>query len=166
MPNGKYRVFVNIDSPSGFWGEYQVYRKRAILAQGKPVVADTMDSTRFKKQVLPLLERRGPAGRQHLRQVPEGLLPGEDLRRGRDRRAAEHRVPGRELGVQRLGRGRLPGREGGRGRAVPQVRREQAAVLTSTTTSSASCTGRPATRCSPTPRTERRAATSSSRATA
>ncbi len=38
VPNGKYRVFVNIDNPSGFWGEYQVYRKRAILAQGRPVV--------------------------------------------------------------------------------------------------------------------------------
>ena len=39
LPNGKYRVFVNIDSPSGFWGEYQTYRKRAD-------------------------PRRGPAGRQ------------------------------------------------------------------------------------------------------
>src|SRR5208282_4980091 len=26
VPNGTYRVFVNIDSPSGFWGEYQTYR--------------------------------------------------------------------------------------------------------------------------------------------
>ena len=50
MPNGKYRVFVNIDSPSGFWGEYQVYRKRAILAQGKPVVTETMDFDSFKKK--------------------------------------------------------------------------------------------------------------------
>ena len=38
VPNGKYRVFVNIDNPSGFWGEYQSYRKRAILAEGRPVV--------------------------------------------------------------------------------------------------------------------------------
>ena len=50
VPNGKYRVFVNIDNPSGFWGEYQVYRKRAILAQGKPVVTDTMDFDAFKKK--------------------------------------------------------------------------------------------------------------------
>ena len=50
VPNGKYRVFVNIDSPSGFWGEYQVYRKRAILAQGKPVVTETMDFDAFKKK--------------------------------------------------------------------------------------------------------------------
>jgi hypothetical protein len=42
VPNGKYHVFVNIDNPSGFWGEYQVYRKRAILAQGRPVVEETM----------------------------------------------------------------------------------------------------------------------------
>ena len=26
VPNGTYHVLVNIDSPSGFWGEYQVYR--------------------------------------------------------------------------------------------------------------------------------------------
>ncbi|MCX7045932.1 MAG: hypothetical protein NTX50_10670 [Candidatus Sumerlaeota bacterium] len=49
-PNGRYRVFVNCDSPSGFWGEYQVYRKRAILAQGKPVVTETMDFEAFKKK--------------------------------------------------------------------------------------------------------------------
>jgi hypothetical protein len=50
VPNGKYRVFVNIDNPSGFWGEYQVYRKRTILAQGKPVVSECMDLESFKKK--------------------------------------------------------------------------------------------------------------------
>ncbi len=50
VPNGRYRVFVNIDNPSGFWGEYQVYRKRAILAQGKPVVTETMDFDAFEKK--------------------------------------------------------------------------------------------------------------------
>ena len=50
LPNGKYRVFVNIDSPSGFWGEYQTYRKRAILAEGRPVVSETMDFEAFRKQ--------------------------------------------------------------------------------------------------------------------
>ncbi|MDP6635195.1 MAG: hypothetical protein QGG42_09875 [Phycisphaerae bacterium] len=49
-PNGKYRVVVNYDNPSGFWGEYQVYRKRSILAEGKPVVTDTMDFASFKKK--------------------------------------------------------------------------------------------------------------------
>ena len=24
LPNGKYHVFVNMDSPSGFWGEFQI----------------------------------------------------------------------------------------------------------------------------------------------
>jgi hypothetical protein len=42
VPNGKYHVLVNMDSPSGFWGEYQVFRKRAILAEGRQVVRDTM----------------------------------------------------------------------------------------------------------------------------
>ncbi len=50
VPNGRYRVFVNIDSPSGFWGEYQVYHKRQILAQGRPVVTETMDFEAFKNK--------------------------------------------------------------------------------------------------------------------
>ena len=61
VPNGKYRVFVNIDNPSGFWGEYQVYRKRAILAKGKPVVRRHDGLRGFAREVLPLLERRGLA---------------------------------------------------------------------------------------------------------
>ena len=50
VPNGKYRVLVNIDSPSGFWGEYQVFKKRAILAQGKPVITEAMDFDAFKRK--------------------------------------------------------------------------------------------------------------------
>jgi len=48
LPNGKYRVFVNIDSPSGYWGEFQSYRRRAILAEGRTVVTETMDFDAFK----------------------------------------------------------------------------------------------------------------------
>jgi len=50
VPNGKYRVFVNMDSPSAFWGEYQVYRERSILAQGKTVVSEEMDFKAFQKK--------------------------------------------------------------------------------------------------------------------
>ncbi|MBM4040083.1 MAG: hypothetical protein FJ290_16385, partial [Planctomycetes bacterium] len=50
VPNGRYRVFVNMDNPSGFWGEYQAYRKRAILAEGQPVVTDRMDFEGFRKK--------------------------------------------------------------------------------------------------------------------
>jgi hypothetical protein len=50
VPNGKYRVMVNVDNPSGFWGEYQVFQKRTILAQGKPVVSETMDFESFRKK--------------------------------------------------------------------------------------------------------------------
>ena len=50
LPDGKYHVFVNIDNPSGFWGEYQVYRQRAILAQGKPVVEESMTFDSLKKK--------------------------------------------------------------------------------------------------------------------
>jgi hypothetical protein len=48
LPNGKYRVFVNIDSPSGFWGEYQTFRERTILAEGLPVVRETMGFEAFR----------------------------------------------------------------------------------------------------------------------
>jgi hypothetical protein len=48
VPNGKYRVFVNIDSPSGYWGEYQTYRRRAIFAEGRPVVSETMSFETLK----------------------------------------------------------------------------------------------------------------------
>lgn len=47
VPNGKYRVFVNMDSPSGYWGEYQSYRERSIYAQGKKVVSESMDFKSF-----------------------------------------------------------------------------------------------------------------------
>jgi hypothetical protein len=50
VPNGRYRVFVNIDNPSGFWGEYQVYRDRAILAQGKTVFSEHLDFNAFQKK--------------------------------------------------------------------------------------------------------------------
>ena len=50
MPNGRYHVFVNIDNPSGFWGEYQTYQHRAILAQGKPVVEESMTFESLKKK--------------------------------------------------------------------------------------------------------------------
>ncbi len=50
VPNGKYRVFVNIDSPAGFWGEYQTYRQRSIVAQGKTVVSEQMNFKSFAKK--------------------------------------------------------------------------------------------------------------------
>jgi hypothetical protein len=43
VPNGRYRVWMNLDNPSGFWGEYQVYRRRVVLAQHRVVVDETMD---------------------------------------------------------------------------------------------------------------------------
>ena len=48
LPNGRYHVFVNIDNPSFFWGEYQTYGDRKILAQGKPVVHETMNFESLK----------------------------------------------------------------------------------------------------------------------
>ena len=50
VPNGRYRVWMNIDNPSGFWGEYQVYRKRTVLAEGRPAATDTMDFGALKQK--------------------------------------------------------------------------------------------------------------------
>ena len=50
LPNGKYHVFANIDYPSGFWGEYQVYHSRRIKANGLVVSEDKMDLSRFQKR--------------------------------------------------------------------------------------------------------------------
>ncbi len=47
VPNGKYHVFVNMDSPSGFWGEYQHYHQRALILNGVRH-EDTMDLQSFK----------------------------------------------------------------------------------------------------------------------
>ncbi len=49
VPNGRYHVVVNIDSPSGFWGEVQRYRRRALLVEGQEY-ADTMDLARFRER--------------------------------------------------------------------------------------------------------------------
>lgn len=46
LPNGTYRVFVNLDNPSGFWGEFQTYTSRSVIAEGKEVVRDTLDFAR------------------------------------------------------------------------------------------------------------------------
>lgn len=50
LPNGNYHVFLNIDNPSGYWGDYQLYRNRTIFAQGKPVVTETMDFNALKEK--------------------------------------------------------------------------------------------------------------------
>jgi len=49
VPNGKYHVFVNMDSPSGFWGEYQRYRERSLIVEGKEF-KDRMDFESFKRK--------------------------------------------------------------------------------------------------------------------
>ena len=48
LPNGKYRVFMNLDFGGGFWGEYQFYRQRKVIANGKTVVDDAMTFDQLK----------------------------------------------------------------------------------------------------------------------
>ncbi|MBS1855143.1 MAG: hypothetical protein JST11_07245 [Acidobacteria bacterium] len=50
VPNGRYRVFLNLDSPSAYWGDYQVYRTRTVKAQGKVAVSEHMDFAAFLRR--------------------------------------------------------------------------------------------------------------------
>jgi len=49
LPNDNYRVTINLDSPSTYWGRYQSYHQRQLYAQGKPVVNETVDYIQFKR---------------------------------------------------------------------------------------------------------------------
>ena len=50
VPNGKYRVWVNVNRPALYWGEVQTWSKRTIKANGKVVVQETMGDAQKKKQ--------------------------------------------------------------------------------------------------------------------
>lgn len=48
VPDGSYEVFINLDSPSEYWGTFQKYRRREVFAEGAAVVSDSMDFRAFK----------------------------------------------------------------------------------------------------------------------
>jgi len=50
LPNGKYHVIMNIDSPGGYWGEVQAYAQRKVLANGAPVVDEKTNIDGFNKK--------------------------------------------------------------------------------------------------------------------
>lgn len=50
LPDGRYHVLMNIDSPGGYWGEVQVYDRRKVIANGKAVVDEKMDLEGFTKK--------------------------------------------------------------------------------------------------------------------
>ncbi|HUW55189.1 MAG TPA: hypothetical protein VMZ92_00995 [Planctomycetota bacterium] len=50
VPNGRYRVLVSLDRPALYWGEYQHYSTRTVLAQGKVVLTDTQDEEAFRQK--------------------------------------------------------------------------------------------------------------------
>ena len=57
LPNGKYRVVMNLNHAGGFWGENQIYHERTVLANGEPVVKETMDTERFYNWYFRFLEQ-------------------------------------------------------------------------------------------------------------
>ena len=110
MPNGKYRVFVNIDSPSGFWGEYQTYRRRTILAEGRPVVAETMDFDAFKAKYFRFWDVEDRPGDDTFDKYQRPYFREKVFDVAGHRRPVEPGFPRRELGLLRFGRRDLPGR--------------------------------------------------------
>jgi len=50
LPNGRYRVILNVESPGAFWGEQQNYRRRTIRLNGKAVHVGRMDVEAFKER--------------------------------------------------------------------------------------------------------------------
>ena len=50
VPNGTYRVIVNINRPCGYWGNIQRFGSRAVRAQGKQVYAETWTEAAAKKR--------------------------------------------------------------------------------------------------------------------
>jgi len=39
LPNGRYHVIMNIDSPNGYGGDVSAYRNRRVLSNGRPEAA-------------------------------------------------------------------------------------------------------------------------------
>ena len=50
VPNGKYRVWVNVSRPNLYWGEVQHWTKRTIKANGKVVVDEAKTDADWKAQ--------------------------------------------------------------------------------------------------------------------
>jgi len=50
VPEGRYRVLMNVESPGAFWGEQQNYRSRKIRINGRVVHDGRMDVGAFKKR--------------------------------------------------------------------------------------------------------------------
>jgi hypothetical protein len=50
LPNGKYQVMMNIDSPGGYWGEVQHYSTRTVSVNGSTKVDEKQTLDQFKKR--------------------------------------------------------------------------------------------------------------------
>ena len=49
VPNGRYHVMINLDNPSGYWGEYQNFRERQIVVERyRQVVWETMNFVKLR----------------------------------------------------------------------------------------------------------------------
>jgi hypothetical protein len=74
LPNGKYRVIANIDSPGGFWGEAQAYRRRQVTANGRAVVDETMDLDGFTRRYFRNADREDLPGLDTFKEYVEPMF--------------------------------------------------------------------------------------------
>ena len=121
VPNGKYHVFVNMDSPSGYWGEFQRYRRRALILEGVRIV-DTMDLGSFKKRYFRFWDADDLPTDNTFDKYQLPYFKEKHYEVDSARRAVEHRFRGRELGLRRLGHRGLSRRESRAGQALPRIR--------------------------------------------
>ncbi len=80
VPTGRYHVVVNVDSPSGFWGEYQTFRQRSILAEGRPVVREAVDFDAFKQKYYRFWNVEDRPNDVTFDKYQKALFPGEVVR--------------------------------------------------------------------------------------
>ena len=57
LPNGRYHVFMNIDHPGGFWGEFPIFKHRVVRAQHQLVVDEKMDPSSALKSFFQFQEQ-------------------------------------------------------------------------------------------------------------
>ena len=133
-----------------------MYRQRAILAEGKPVVTDKMDFDQFQEKYFRFWNVEDSPADNTFDKYQKAYFQEKTF---------DVEVTDGQLNVDFQGENWgccvsavvvFPVAKAAEGEAFLEVRRSEDAGSTSTTTSSASCTARRATRCSPTAEDQRR----------
>ena len=133
-----------MDSPSGFWGEFQLYRRRAADPRRRPVTRTPWTSRRSRSATSASGTTKTCPSDNTFDKYQVPYFQEKHVRGRGPRRPAEHRLRGRELGLLRLGHHRLSRCEGGAGASASSISSRRGGASISTTPSSVSCRRRPA----------------------